>query len=171
MFGETAAWYTGGQKKEVAAVRSAAPMKAAKIGYLVISALLCMMNPAIVHPEASMHTVGILCGLMLIAFGAIKLLGYFSKDLFRLAFENDLSSGVLMLVLGSSLLLHTEGSLAFFCTVLGILILMDGLIKVQISVEAGPFGIRQWPLLLVAAIVTACFGCALIFRPSARIFR
>lgn len=170
MFAGSAAWYTDGQKKEVAAVRSAAPMKAAKIGYLVISALLCMMGVlVIVHPEASMHTVGILCGLMLIAFGAIKLLGYFSKDLFRLAFENDLSSGVLMLVLGSSLLLHTEGSLAFFCTVLGILILTDGLIKVQIAVEAGPFGIRQWPLLLVAAIVTACFGCALIFRPSARI--
>lgn len=170
MFAGAAAWYTDGQKKEVAAVRSAAPMKAAKIGYLVISALLCMMGVlVIVHPEASMHTVGMLCGLMLIAFGAIKLVGYFSKDLFRLAFENDLSSGVLMLVLGSSLLLHTEGSLAFFCTVLGILILTDGLIKVQISVEAGPFGIRQWPLLLVAAIVTACFGCALIFRPSARI--
>lgn len=132
MFAGSTAWYTDGQKKEVAAVRSAAPMKAAKIGYLVISALLCMMGVlVIVHPEASMHTVGILCGLMLIAFGAIKLLGYFSKDLFRLAFENDLSSGVLMLVLGSSLLLHTEGSLAFFCTVLGILILTDGLINTK----------------------------------------
>lgn len=80
MFAGAAAWYTGEQKKEVAAVRSAAPMKAAKIGYLVISALLCMMGVlVIVHPEASMHTVGILCGLMLIAFGAIKLLGYFSR--------------------------------------------------------------------------------------------
>ncbi len=73
-----------------------------------------------------------------------------------------------MLVLGSSLLLHTEGSLTFFCTVLGILILTDGLVKVQISVEARPFGIRQWQLLLVSAILTACFGCVLIFRPSAQ---
>ena len=40
MFAGSTAWYTDGQKKEVAAVRSAAPMKAAKIGYLVISALL-----------------------------------------------------------------------------------------------------------------------------------
>ena len=170
MFAGAAAWYTDGQKKEVAAVRSAAPMKAAKIGYLVISALLCMMGVlVIVHPEASMHTDGILCGLMLIAFGAIKLVGYFSKDLFRLAFENDLSSGILMLVLGASLLLHTEGSLSFFCTVLGILILTDGLFKVQIAVEARTFGIPQWPLLLAAAFVTACFGCVLIFRPSLQV--
>lgn len=116
-----------------------------------------------------MHTIGILCGLTLIVFGAIKLVGFFSKDLFRLAFENDLSSGILMLVLGASLLLHTEGSLSFFCTVLGILILTDGLFKVQIAVEARTFGIPQWPLLLAAAFVTACFGCVLIFRPSLQV--
>ena len=136
-------------------------MKAAKIGYLVISGLLCAMGILIIlHPETSMHTIGILCGLTLIVFGAIKLVGYFSKDLFRLAFENDLSSGILMLVLGASLLLHTEGSLSFFCTVLGILILTDGLFKVQIAVEARTFGIPQWP---------ACFGCVLIFRPSLQV--
>ncbi len=62
-------------------MRSAAPMKAAKIGYLVLSVLLCVMGILVIlHPEASIHTVGILCGLMLIAFGAIKLIGYFSKD-------------------------------------------------------------------------------------------
>ena len=148
-------------------MRSVAPMKAAKIGYLVISGLLCTMGILIIlHPETS---IGILCGLTLIVFGAIKLVGYFSKDLFRLAFENDLSSGILMLVLGASLLLHTEGSLSFFCTVLGILILTDGLFKVQIAVEARTFGIPQWPLLLAAAFVTACFGCVLIFRPSLQV--
>lgn len=149
------------------AVRSVTLMKTAKIGYLVLSVLLCVMGILVIlHPEASMDTFGILSGVMLIAFGAIKLIGYFSKDLFRLAFENDLSSGILMLVLGSNLLLHTERSLTFFCTVLGILILTDGLVKVQISVEARPFGIRQWRLLLVFAIATACFGCVLIFRPD-----
>ena len=54
-------------------MRSVAPMKAAKIGYLVISGLLCAMGILIIlHPETSMHTIGILCGLTLIVFGAIK---------------------------------------------------------------------------------------------------
>ncbi len=52
---------------------------------------------------------------------------------------------------------------------LGILILTDGLFKVQIAVEARTFGIPQWPLLLAAAFVTACFGCVLIFRPSLQV--
>ena len=146
------------------------PVKTPKIGYLVMSGLLCLLGVLVIcDPGASMRTLGMLCGLTMLAFGLVKLIGYFSKDLFRLAFENDLSSGILMLVLGASLLLHTEGSLSFFCTVLGILILTDGLFKVQIAVEARTFGIPQWPLLLAAAFVTACFGCVLIFRPSLQV--
>ena len=49
---------------------------------------------------------------------------------------------------------------------LGILILMDGLLKIQIAVEARPFGIQLWWLILASAIVTALFGVLLIFRPS-----
>lgn len=135
-----------------------------------MSGMLCAIGVLVIaHPETSMHTTGLLCGLMQIVFGVIKLVGYFSKDPFQLAFENDFASDILVLVLGSSLLLHTEGSPALFCTALGILILTNGLIKVQISLEARPFGIQQWPLLLVAAIVTACFGCVLFFCPSAHI--
>ena len=106
------------------------------------------------------------CGISLILFGIIKLVGYFSKDLFRLAFENDLASGILMLAIGVNLLIRTQEVLASFATVLGILILMDGLLKIQIAVEARPFGIRLWWLILASAIVTGVFGALLIFRPS-----
>ena len=118
-------------------MRSAMPVKTAKIGYLVMSGLLCLLGVLVIcDPGASMRTLGMLCGLTMLAFGLVKLIGYFSKDLFRLAFENDLSSGILMLVLGASLLLHTDGTLNFFCTVIGILILADGLFKVQIAADA-----------------------------------
>ena len=149
-------------------MRSAMPTKVAKVGYLVMSGLLCFLGALVIwDPEASIRTVGLLCGLTMLAFGAVKLVGYFSKDLFRLAFENDLSSGILMLALGVSLLLHTEGTLSFFCTVIGILILADGLFMVQIAADARPFGIRQWGLLMAAAIATAACGGILIFRPGA----
>ena len=149
---------------------SAMPVKTAKIGYLVMSGLLCLLGVLVIcDPGASMRTLGMLCGLTMLAFGLVKLVGYFSKDLFRLAFESDLSSGILMLVLGASLLLHTDGTLNFFCTVIGILILADGLFKVQIAADARPFGIRQWALLMAAAIITAACGCLLIFRPGASV--
>ena len=71
-----------------------------------------------------------------------------------------------MLALGISLLFHTEGTLSFLCTVLGILILTDGMLRIEIAMDARPFGIPLWWLILMFAIFTGAFGCLLIFRPS-----
>lgn len=148
-------------------MRSVTPMRIAKIGYIVISVLLCVMGTLLLlFPNISIRVMGILCGITLVVFGAIKLVGYFSRDLFRLAFQNDLASGIVMLVLGMSLFIHTQDMLATFCTVLGILILADGLFKIQIAMDAKPFGIRKWWLILVAAILTGIFGLLLIIRPG-----
>lgn len=147
-------------------MRSTVPMRIAKIGYMAISGLLCAMGVLlIVFPELSVRTICVAFGIMMLVFGSIKLVGYFSKDLFRLAFENDLASGILMLALGGSLLLHTDNTLTFFCTVLGILVLTDSLFKIQIAMEARPFGIKKWWLVFVIAIVTGVFGFVLVFRP------
>lgn len=148
-------------------MRSVTPMRIAKIGYIVISVILCLLGTLLLlFPTVSVRVMGILCGITLVVFGAIKLVGYFSRDLFRLAFQNDLASGIVMLVLGLSLLLHTQNMLSAFCTVLGILILADGLFKIQIAMDAKPFGIRKWWLILLAAILTGVFGLLLLLRPS-----
>lgn len=148
-------------------MRSVAPMRIAKIGYLVMSALLCLIGVLLIlFPNISLRLAGIFVSIILCVFGAIKLVGFFSKDLFRLAFENDLASGILMLALGISLLFHTEGTLSFLCTVLGILILTDGMLRIEIAMDARPFGIPLWWLILMFAIFTGAFGCLLIFRPS-----
>ena len=42
----------------------------------------------------------------------------------------------------------------------------DGLFKVQITVDAKPFGIRQWWLILAVALVTAAAGIVLVVRPG-----
>lgn len=148
-------------------MRSITPMKAAKIGYIMVSVLLCMMGTLLVlYPEISIRLTGILCGILLISFGIIKLIGYFSKDLFRLAFENDLVSGILLIAVGGSLLFYSESTFSFFCTVFGILILINSLFKIQIALDARPFGIEKWWMILIAAILTGLLGIALIFCPT-----
>ena len=113
-----------------------------------------------------MKTVGTVLGVIMIAFGIVKLVGYFSKDLFRLAFEYDLAAGILMILIGTVLVSNPARALEFFCTVLGILVLADGLFKIQISIDSKRFGIRLWWLILAAAIITGALGVALIFAPE-----
>ena len=148
-------------------MRSVAPMRAAKIGYIVISAALCVLGVIlIVVPEFSASLLGVVCGILLVLFGSIKLIGFFSRDLYRLAFQYDLAFGLLLIALGVIMLTHPGGLMNFICITLGLSFLADGLFKVQISLDSKRFGIRRWWLILAFAVTTCILGLLLIFRPS-----
>ena len=82
-------------------MRSIAPLRAAKIGYIVMSVLFCLLGLVLlVWPNLSISLIGIAAGIMLIVFGLVKLGGYFTRDLYELAFQHDLAFGLLLMVLG-----------------------------------------------------------------------
>lgn len=146
--------------------RSTIPMWVAKAGYIVMSLVFCAAGALfIVKPEFSATAISRTLGAAMIVFGIVKLVGYFSKDLFRLAFQYDLGFGLLLIALGILVLAKPAGALDFIFAALGIAILTDGLFKVQIAVDAKRFGIPSWWLTLALAIVTGLVGLALVFRP------
>ena len=62
-------------------MRSVTPMKTAKIGYIVLSAVLCVLGLVLIlFPEFSASMQGVACGIVLILFGLVKLVGYFSES-------------------------------------------------------------------------------------------
>ncbi len=145
-------------------MRSVAPMRIAKIGYIVMSALFCAAGVLLIAaPGLSLSVIGVCIGVAMILFGIVKLVGYFSKDLFRLAFQFDLEFGILMMVLGGTVLFNPENLMAFICVALGISILLDGLFKIRIAMDSKRFGIKSWWLILALAIVTGGTGVILIF--------
>ncbi len=148
-------------------MRSVVPMRAAKIGYIVMSVLLCLFGVFLIwNPDLSIEVIGMAAGICLILFGIVKLVGYFSKDLFRLAFQYDLAFGLLMIALGAIVLIKPDNLMTFLSIALGIAILSDGLFKIQISMDSRRFGIRLWWLILMLAVLTGVFGLVLVFRPT-----
>lgn len=130
-------------------MRSVLPMKAAKIGYIVLSVLYCILGILLfTMPDISLTAIGIILGVGMIVFGIVKIIGYFSKDLFRLAFQYDLAFGGLLIALGIIVLTSPERLLSFFCIVMGIAVLCDGLFKIQIAIDSKPFGIKTWLSLI-----------------------
>ena len=143
------------------------PMKAAKAGYIVMSCLFIAAGIAlIVSPELLETTACAVCGGAMIAFGIVKLIGYFSKDLFRLAFQFDLAAGILLILLGTHAIVKPERFLGFIGIAFGIIVLADGLFKIQIALDSRTFGIRKWWLILAGALITSTAGVALILDPS-----
>ena len=147
-------------------------MWVAKTGYIVMSLVFCAAGIAcIANPGLSAAVIGRVLGAAMILFGAVKLVGYCSRDLYRLAFQYELGFGLLRIALGALVLLRPAGVLDFLFTALGIAVLTDGLYKVQIAVDAKRFGIPTWWLTLALAVAAGLIGLALVFRPwdSARL--
>ena len=149
-------------------VRSIRSIQTAKVGYLVISAALCILGVLlIVYPTISAKVLCYILGGVLTVYGIIKMVGYFSKDLYRLAFQYDLASGALITALGVIMLVIPDGVISVTHTVIGILIFADGLFKIQIAIDAKRFGVSRWWLIAAAAILTGVVGLLLILHPFA----
>lgn len=148
-------------------MRSVTPMRIAKIGYIVMSVMFCIAGALFIAlPDISITMIGISIGIAMIVFGIVKLVGYFSRDLFRLAFQFDLELGILLLVLGLIVLIRPDDLMTFICIALGISILTDGLFKVQIALDSKRFGIKSWWVILALAVVAGTIGVFLIFRSA-----
>lgn len=146
--------------------RSVTPMRIAKTGYIIMSAVFCVVGVLFIAlPAQSAVVIGRALGIAMVVFGIIKLVGYFSRDLFRLAFQYDLEFGILLIALGVISLLRTGNVMDFICVTMGVAILADGLFKIQISVDARRFGISSWWTVLLLAITAGGVGLLLIFRP------
>lgn len=142
-------------------------IQTAKIGYLIISTLLCALGILLVAlPDFSAELFCRISGIIMLLFGFIKMIGYFSKDLYRLAFQFDLASGILLMALGIIMMLRANVMISIICIILGIYVLADALLKVQIAIDAKAFGIAKWWLILAAAVLTGIFGFLLVLRPS-----
>lgn len=151
-------------------LRSALPMRVAKYGYILISLVFCAAGAAIMLlPALSLSAIGTFLGCAMLAFGIIRMIGYFSKDLFRLAFQYDLQFGVLLCVLGVITLVRRRNAAEFICIAYGICMLTESLFKVKTALEARRFGIRQWWLTLALAIVSAAAGVLILIWPAAAV--
>lgn len=141
-------------------------LRIAKYGYIVLSILICALGITLIAvPDFSLSLLCWIGGSLLILFGVIKILGYVSKDLYRLAFQFDLAFGILLIVLGLILILRADAMVSILCILLGISILADALLKIQIAIDSKAFGIPQWWLILCVAILTGVIGFLLLLRP------
>ena len=154
-------------KKGVLNLLSNKYIQAAKSGYIIVSVLLCVLGAALIaDPAFSVLLLCRLSGPLLVLFGAIRIVGYVSKDLYRLAFQYDLAFGILLIALGALMMLRTDKMANVLFSILGIYVLADALLKVQIAIDAKAFGIDSWWLILAAAVVAGVAGFLLVLRPS-----
>ena len=139
-------------------------IQTAKIGYLMISGVLCVIGIyLLVSSEETVRVLVNWVGFICVLSGGIRILGYFSKDLFRLAFQYDFEFGLFLSITGILMLMFSVRTIQIATILLGLAVLMDGILRIRVSLEAKRFGIRQWWGVLILAVAACAAGTVLIF--------
>lgn len=107
----------------------------------------------------------IVSGIILITYGIIKIVGYLSDDLYCLAFQYDLGCGMFLIVAGILVLGCNLCIWQYLPTGLGFLILLDSLMKIQMSKDARAFGLASWKVILILSVIAGAFGVLIVVKP------
>ena len=144
-------------------------VKSAKYAYAAVSAAMAVIGSALVcDPDMGGDTASLIVGVLCVVFGIVKFVGFFSHDLFGLAFQYDLAEGIIVVIAGIFALTKPERSPEALAVVVGMIALDDGIFKVQTSLDAMKFGMRYWWVILLVAALTASFGMMLLFGHAER---
>lgn len=141
-------------------------VRMARNGYILLSVIFYIMGTVyVVVSSIPPLTLCIIGGIILIIYGIVKILGYFSDDKYCLAFQYDLACGLLLIALGIIILTCNMRVYQHLSSGLGMLILLDALLKMQMSKDARKFGLEKWNRILICSIIAGALGVLIIVKP------
>lgn len=138
-----------------------------RIGILLLSAGLAALGTfCIADTNMSLILFTKIMGGVWIAAGILSVLTYFVSDLYQLAFQYGFGLGLLLIVLGLFIFFHPNLAMNTLSICIGIGFLVSGVFSIQIANDARKFGIVQWPILGVLALIQCGLGIFMIFAPD-----
>ncbi len=143
-------------------------VKAAKTASLVVSGLSLILGIILaVWSEELATLLRFLIGVDCLLLGAVKIFGYFSNDLYRIAYQFDLAAGGIIVFFGVLLLAFPHLVMPHLVDCIAITVLFEGLLRIQTSIDAKRFGMDYWYLLLLGAVLLSAGAVAVFLTEAA----
>ncbi len=144
-------------------------LKELKWGMIISSVALVILGIILfVWPEATMNVICyILAGLLLI-LGVGFLINYIRQDIHRILYRHDLVFGVSAILGGILIFIKVEQLTNLIPVVLGFLVTISGILKLQNSVDLFRLGYGTWHVAFAFAIINVVVGVILLIDPFAK---
>lgn len=127
--------------------------------YMLLGILLC------IWPGISLQVIAFVFAFLILAYGVTRVVGFFWKADMGLPYRYDLCIGVLDILLGVLMLRYPAALVTLLPVAAGVFILIDGLTRVQISLELRSWGYSRWWVHFLLSLLTAMLGGMLLFNP------
>lgn len=119
----------------------------------------------IVYPVEVMRTACYIVAALLIIIGVISLINYLHKDITGILYRYDLVVGLSTILGGILVIIKIDQLTALIPVLLGFLVTISGILKIQNSVDMLRLGNGTWHVAFALAIVNIIFGIVLLIDP------
>lgn len=137
---------------------------------LIITAIIFIALGVILimWPDATMTTICYMLAALLLIVGAVSLINYLRKDISGIIYRYDLVVGLSAILGGILVIIKVDKLTDLIPVVLGFLVTISGILKMQNSVDMLRLGHGTWNIAFIMAILNISFGIVLLIDPFAK---
>ena len=128
--------------------------------FLVIGLVL------VIWPDAARHIIIYAIGAAALLYGGYRIVDFFvRKEHLANSVQLGVALGIACLLLGLFLIFKADLVVSLLASLIGVAVIIDSVLRIQISLNLRYFGSAYWVILLVTALVTLGLGILLLFNP------
>ena len=128
--------------------------------YIVVGLVL------IIWPDAARQIIIYAIGTAALLYGGFRIVDFFvRKEHLTGTVQFGVALGIACVLLGLFLIFKVDMIVALLAAVIGVAVIVDSVLRLQIALNLRHIGARYWMILLVTALVTLGFGILLLFNP------
>lgn len=135
-------------------------MLVTSIVYMVLGLIL------IVWPDQARQIICYALGAAALLYGAYRIVDYFARhEHMEGGVQFGVALGIACAVIGLFLLFKANTVVAVLAAIIGVAVIIDSILRLQISLNLRRVTGGGWVALFVTAVVTLVFGILLLFNP------
>ncbi len=154
-----------GKKKRESEIQSLNQLKGFTWQSVLMGILFVLIGVVLVfNPEGVARTICFTIGAIIAAVGVINIILYFATDFKNNIQQNKLVIGILLSVLGLFFIVGYRIIMSVIPFVMGILIIFNGIVKLQTALNLVKIKAGSWGLSLAIAIITILLGVGIVLN-------
>lgn len=127
---------------------------------LIVFAVLLILKPVNMT-----KTLIMIIGLLLVIDGFIAVINYLTSDKNYQMFSTGIFEGIIEVLAGALFLLYYETLMQAFPIILGIIIVIKNIFKLQVALNLRQLGYADWVYNLLIALIVMLLGVVVILNP------
>ena len=132
----------------------------------IISAAIILFGLALlIWPGQTTGLILNFVGGLLMACGAFRLIRYFVKSRNTAVYNMDMGIGSTLFIIGLMIYIFKGFLLSIVPTIIGIILLISGLLKLQTALDFRRLNVRRWQLQLITSGISVVMGIIILINP------